>query len=226
MANAYLETLALEKGKLAQNLTNQGVTASDTESMASLVSKVLDINVITCSVTVNTDAGATVYATRADGTQYTATANSNGVATVVIKKGGLYTFRAKVDTPSYITSGEVWSRIVSNVNIDSNSYSDTISLSFVKLTINTDSGVAVTVKNDSTSIISYTTTSTSDTLYVPCESGSATKDGAPMTPLSASGTSGSMTVNAPDVDIVDGTDSYSVSITFVSSTLENNTWAN
>lgn len=111
--------------------------------------------VFKATIQVTAASGAEVKAV-CNGSTYTGTANSSGVATITVKKSGTYTISAMKDNTNSNTA-------TVSVTADGGSYTATVK--FITLTLTAPSGSAITVKNGATSL---TGTSTGkDVFYLP-----------------------------------------------------------
>ena len=157
------------------------------------------LSAFTATLTVTARAGAAVRAV-SGGTEYTATAESDGKARLTIKKSGTYTVTATLD-------GATSNSATANVTTAGSSYTATVK--FIVLTVTVDAGSEITVQNGSTT---KTATSTGSNVFILPNTGTwtvtATKDG-----KTASGS-----VNASSYA------DYSLALTYVSTTLNSNSW--
>ena len=151
-------------------------------------------------IIVTVTSGATVTATK--GSLSVSGTSVNGTCTLVVPEAGTWSVKATLD-------GQISStKSVSFVDI----YDVELTFFSATITVTVDSGASVTLKKDGATI--DTKTSTGTVVFTVYETGSytveATKNGQT--------TSGS-------VNVVSGTTSYSLTLSFVSSTLNNNEWS-
>ena len=150
---------------------------------------------------VTVSAGATVTATNGSKT-ITGTSDSTGVCTLAVPEAGTWSVSATLDGQT------------SNTKTVSITDTYMVSLTFFSatITVTVDSGASVSLQKDGATI--QTKTSTGTVVFTVTETGTytivATKNGQT--------TSGS-------VNVVSGTTSYSLTLSFVSSTLNNNEWS-
>lgn len=154
----------------------------------------------TFSLVVSADTGATVTATK--GERSVAGTASGGSCTLTLPEAGTWSVTATLDGKSSDTKS------VSVVD----SYAVTLTFYSATITVNVASGASVVLKKGGTTI--ETKTSTGTAVFTVSETGeytvTATKDS-----QSTSGT----------VNVVSSTTAYSLTLSFVSSTLNNNDWA-
>lgn len=100
------------------------------------------LTVFAATIAVTAVAGAVVTAT-CDGNSYQATAASNGIATIAVKRAGTYAVQATYDGA---TSNSA------SVSVTTSGGSYTATVKFITLTVTIDSGSAVTAVNGSTSL--------------------------------------------------------------------------
>ena len=152
-------------------------------------------------IVVTTSAGATVTATNGSKT-ISETADSTGVCTLTVPETGTWSVSATLvgqtsDTKTVSITG---------------SYAVALTFFSATITVNVDSGASVTLKKGGTTIATKTSNGTA--VFTVTETGTytvtATKNGQT--------TSGS-------VNVVSGTTSYSLTLSFASSTLNNNEWS-
>jgi hypothetical protein len=160
----------------------------------------IELAYFAATLTVSAKAGTVVTAS-CNGTTYSGTVAGTGKATITIKKAGTYTVTG------------VYSGVASNsasVSVTTNGGSYTASLSFITLTVTVDTGSTITVKNGSTTL---TDTSTgSNTFYLP-------NTGTWEVTASLNGQTATGSVNATAYQ------GYTLSLSYVSKTLNNNSWA-
>lgn len=100
------------------------------------------LSVFTATINATAVAGAVVTA-ECDGDTYQATAGSNGVASISVKKAGTYTVKATYDGA---TSNSA------SVNVTTSGSTYTATVKFITLTVTIDSGSTVTAKNGTTTL--------------------------------------------------------------------------
>lgn len=156
---------------------------------------------IALQLIVTVSAGATVTATNGSKT-ITGTSDSTGVCTLTVPEIGTWRVSATLGGQTSDTKS------VSVVD----SYAVALTFFSATITVNVDSGASVTLKKGGTTIATKTSNGTA--VFTVTETGAytvtATKNGQT--------TSGS-------VNVVSGTTSYSLTLSFVSSTLNNNEWS-
>lgn len=113
------------------------------------------LQVFGATINVTAVAGATVKAV-CDGSEYTATAASNGVAKVAVKKAGNYTVSGTKDNAASNTA---------TVNVTTTGQTYTATIKWITLVLTSPVGSAITVKKGSDTL-SGTSTGT-DTFYLP-----------------------------------------------------------
>ena len=151
-------------------------------------------------IIVTVTSGATVTATK--GSLSVSGSSVNGTCTLVVPEAGTWSVSATLNGQ---TSG---TKSVSFVDI----YEVELTFFSADITVTVDSGASVALQKDGTTI--QTKTSTGTVVFTVTETGTytivATKNGQT--------TSGS-------VNVVSGTTSYSLTLSFISSTLNNNDWS-
>ena len=156
---------------------------------------------ITPQLIVTTSAGATVTATKGSKT-VSGTAGTDGTCTLELPEAGEWSVMAKLNGQTSNTQ---------SVSVK-DSYAVSLSFFNATITVTVDSGATVTLKKGGTTIATKTSTGTA--VFTVTETGAytvtATKNGQT--------TSGS-------VNVVSSTTSYSLTLSFVSSTLNNNEWS-
>ena len=159
------------------------------------------MSVVQLQLIVTVSAGATVTATNGSKT-ITGISDSTGVCTLTVPESGTWSVSATLDGQTSNTK---------NVSI-TDSYAVALMFFSATITVNVDSGASVTLKKGGTTIATKTSNGTA--VFTVTETGAytvtATKNGQT--------TSGS-------VNVVSGTTSYSLTLSFVSSTLNNNEWS-
>lgn len=150
---------------------------------------------------VTVSAGATVTATNGSKT-ISGTSDSTGVCTLTVPETGTWSVSATLDGQTSNTQ---------SVSVK-DSYAVSLTFFSATITVTVDSGASVALKKDGATV--QTKTSTGTAVFTVTETGAytveATKNGQT--------TSGS-------VNVVSGTTSYSLTLSFVSSTLNNNEWS-
>ena len=150
---------------------------------------------------VTVSAGATVTATNGSKT-IRGTSDSTGVCTLIVPEAGTWSVSATLNGQTSNTQ---------SVSVK-DSYAVALTFFSATITVTVDSGASVALKKDGVTV--QTKTSTGTVVFTVTETGAytvtATKNGQT--------TSGS-------VNVVSGTTSYSLTLSFVSSTLNNNEWS-
>ena len=181
---------------------SKGGTAHAEQTIGGLATAVGTIPTgIAPQLVVTVSAGATVTATNGSKT-ISGTADSTGVCTLTVPETGTWSVSATLggqtsDTKTVSVTG---------------SYAVALTFFSATITVNVNSGASVTLKKGGTTIATKTSNGTA--VFTVTETGTytvtATKNGQT--------TSGS-------VNVVSGTTSYSLTLSFVSSTLNNNEWS-
>ena len=150
---------------------------------------------------VTVSAGATVTATNGAKT-ITGTSDSTGVCTLTVPEAGTWSVSATLNGKTSNTQ---------SVSVK-DSYAVSLSFFSATITVTVDSGASVTLKKGSTTIATKTSNGTA--VFTVAETGAytveATKDGQTTSGL---------------VNVVSSTTSYALTLSFVSSTLNNNEWS-
>ena len=150
---------------------------------------------------VTASAGATVTATNGSKT-ISGTADSTGVCTLTVPETGTWSVSATLggqtsDTKSVSITG---------------SYAVALTFFSATITVNVDSGASVTLKKSGTTIATKTSNGTA--VFTVTETGAYT----------VTATKNGQTANG-SVNVVSSTTSYALTLSFVSSTLNNNEWS-
>ena len=189
-------------GSAYDAVESKGGTAPAAQTIGGLATAVGTIPTgIAPQLIVTVSAGATVTATNGSKT-IIGTADSTGVCTLTVPEAGTWSVSATMGGQTSDTK---------SVSI-TDSYAVALTFFSATITVNVDSGASVTLKKGGTTIA--TKTSNGTVVFTVTETGeytaTATKNGQT--------TSGS-------VNVVSGTTSYSLTLSFVSSTLNNNEWS-
>ena len=181
---------------------SKGGTAPAAQTIGGLATAVGTIPTgIAPQLIVTVSAGATVTATNGSKT-ISGTADSTGVCTLTVPETGTWSVSATLGGQTSDTK---------TVSI-TGSYAGALTFFSATITVNVESGATVTLKKGGTTIATKTSNGTA--VFTVTETGTytvtATKNGQT--------TSGS-------VNVVPGTTSYSLTLSFVSSTLNNNEWS-
>lgn len=152
-------------------------------------------------IVVTTSAGATVTATNGSKT-ISGTADSTGVCTLTVPETGTWSVSATLGGQTSDTK---------TVSI-TDSYAVALTFFSATITVNVESGASVTLKKGGTTIATKTSNGTA--VFTVTETGTYTVEAT----KSGQTKSGS-------VDVVSGTTSYTLTLTFVSSTLNDNEWS-
>ena len=181
---------------------SKGGTAPAAQTIGGLATAVGTIPTgIAPQLIVTVSAGATVTATNGSKT-ISGTADSTGVCTLTVPETGTWSVSATLGGQTSDTK---------TVSI-TGSYAVALTFFSATITVNVESGATVTLKKGGTTIATKTSNGTA--VFTVTETGTytvtATKNGQT--------TSGS-------VNVVPGTTSYSLTLSFVSSTLNNNEWS-
>lgn len=152
------------------------------------------------SLVVSVDTGAAVTATK--GSRTVAGVASGGTCTLTLPEAGTWTVEATLNGQTSDT------KTVSVVD----SYAVTLTFFSATITVNVDSGAAVALKKNGTTI--ETKTSTGTAVFTVSETGTYTVEA----------TKSGQTVSG-SVSVTSGTTSYSLTLSFVSSTLNDNDWS-
>lgn len=181
---------------------SKGGTAPAAQTIGGLATAVGTIPTgIAPQLIVTVSAGATVTATNGSKT-ISGTADSTGVCTLTVPETGTWSVSATLGGQTSVTK---------TVSV-TDSYTVALTFFSATITVNVESGATVTLKKGGTTI--DTKTSNGTAVFTVTETGTytvtATKNGQT--------TSGS-------VNVVSGTTSYSLTLSFASSTLNNNEWS-
>lgn len=175
----------------------KGTTAHD--ASGELITGTMIASQLQLIVTVS--AGATVTATNGSKT-ISGTSDSTGVCTLIVPEAGTWSVSATLNGQTSNTQ---------SVSVK-DSYAVSLTFFSATITVTVDSGASVTLEKGGTTIATKTSNGTA--VFTVTETGAytvtATKNGQT--------TSGS-------VNVVSGTTSYSLTLSFVSSTLNNNEWS-
>ena len=134
-----------------------GVSYSNTVTTGAYFGQyTVTLSVFTATIKVTAVSGAVVTAT-CGGSSYSATAASNGVATITVKKSGTYTVSGTKDGASS-NSASV------SATTDGSTYTATIK--FIRLVLTSPSGSAITVAKSGATSLTATSTG-SNTFYLP-----------------------------------------------------------
>ena len=180
----------------------KGGTAPAAQTIGGLAAAVSTISTgIAPQLVVTVSAGATVTATNGSKT-ISGTADSTGLCTLTVPETGTWSVSATLGGQTSDTK---------TVSI-TGSYAVALTFFSATITVNVESGATVTLKKGGTTIATKTSNGTA--VFTVTETGTytvtATKNGQT--------TSGS-------VNVVSGTTSYSLTLSFISSTLNNNEWS-
>lgn len=189
-------------GSAYDAVESKGGTAPAAQTIGGLATAVGTIPTgIAPQLVVTVSAGATVTATNGSKT-ISGTADSTGVCTLTVPETGTWSVSATLGGQTSDTK---------TVSI-TGSYAVALTFFSATITVNVESGATVTLKKGGTTIATKTSNGTA--VFTVTETGTytvtATKNGQT--------TSGS-------VNVVPGTTSYSLTLSFVSSTLNNNEWS-
>lgn len=189
-------------GSAYDAVESKGGTAPAAQTIGGLATAVSTIPTgIAPQLIVTVSAGATVTATNGSKT-ISGTADSTGVCTLTVPETGTWSVSATLGGQTSDTK---------TVSI-TGSYAVALTFFSATITVNVESGATVTLKRGGTTIASKTSNGTA--VFTVTETGAytvtATKNGQT--------TSGS-------VNVVSGTTSYALTLSFASSTLNNNEWS-
>lgn len=181
---------------------SKGGTAPAAQTIGELAAAVGTIQTgIATQLIVTVSAGATVTATNGSKT-ISGTSGSTGVCTLTVPETGTWSVSATLNGQTSNTQ---------SISVK-DSYAVTLTFFSAIITVTVDSGATVVLKKGGTTL--QTKTSTGTAVFTVTETGTytveATKNG-----QTVSGT----------VNVVSGTTSYSLTLYFASSTLNNNDWA-
>ena len=189
-------------GSAYDAVESKGGTAPAEQTIGGLATAVGTIPTgIAPKLIITVSAGATVTATNGSKT-ISGTADSTGVCTLIVPEAGTWSVSATLGGQTSDTK---------SVSI-TDSYAVALTFFSATITVNVESGASVTLKKGGTTIA--TKTSNGTVVFTVTETGTytveATKNGQT--------TSGS-------VNVVSGTTSYSLTLSFISSTLNDNEWS-
>ena len=181
---------------------SKGGTAPAAQTIGGLAAAVGTIQTgIALQLVVTVSAGATVTATNGSKT-ISGTADSTGVCTLTVPETGTWSVSATLGGQTSDTK---------TVFITDN-YAVALTFFSATITVNVDSGASVTLKKGGTTI--ETKTSNGTAVFTVTETGTYTVEAT----KSGQTTSGS-------VNVVSGTTAYTLTLSFVSSTLNDNEWS-
>lgn len=181
---------------------SKGGTAPAAQTIGGLAAAVGTISTgIALQLIVTVSAGATVTATNGSKT-ISGTSDSTGVCTLTVPEPGTWSVSATLGGQTSDTK---------TVSIK-DSYAVALTFFSATITVNVDSGAIVTLKKGGTTIA--TKTSNGTTVFTVTETGTYTVEAT----KSGQTTSGS-------VNVVSGTTDYTLTLSFVSSTLNDNEWS-
>ena len=187
--------------QVADAIRTKGNTSADLQFPSGFISAIQAIQTGTeLQIIVSVTSGATVIATK--GSLSVSGTSINGTCTLTVPEAGTWSVKATLGGETSDTK---------NVSVV-DSYAVTLTFFSATITVNVDSGASVTLKKGGETIATKTSNGTA--VFTVTETGAytvtATKNGHT--------TSGS-------VNVVSSTTSYSLTLSFVSSTLNNNEWS-
>ena len=181
---------------------SKGGTAPAPQTIGGLAAAVGTIPTgIALQLLVTVSAGATVTATNGSKT-ISGTADSTGVCTLTVPEPGTWSVSATLGGQTSDTK---------TVSI-TDSYAVALTFFSATITVTVDSGASVTLKKDGVTV--QTKTSTGTAVFTVTETGAYTVEA----------TKNGQTVSG-SVNVVSGTTSYTLTLSFVSSTLNDNEWS-
>lgn len=181
---------------------SKGGTAPAAQTIGGLAAAVGTIQTgIALQLVVTVSAGATVTATNGSKT-ITGTSDSTGVCTLIVPETGTWSVSATLGGQTSDTK---------TVSITAN-YAVALTFFSATITVNVDAGASVTLKKGGTTIATKTSNGTA--VFTVTETGTYTVEAT----KSGQTTSGS-------VNVVSGTTAYTLTLSFVSSTLNDNEWS-
>ena len=181
---------------------SKGGTAPAAQTIEGLAAAVGTIQTgIALQLLVTVSAGATVTATNGSKT-ISGTADSTGVCTLAVPETGTWSVSATLGGQTSDTK---------SVSI-TDSYAVALTFFSATITVNVDAGASVTLKKGGTTIATKTSNGTA--VFTVTETGTYTVEAT----KSGQTTSGS-------VNVVSGTTAYTLTLSFVSSTLNDNEWS-
>ena len=180
----------------------KGGTVPAAQTIESLAAAVGTISTgIALQLIVTVSAGATVTATNGSKT-ISGTSDSTGVCTLTVPEPGTWSVSATLGGQTSNTK---------SVSI-TDSYAVALTFFSATITVTVDSGASVTLKKDGVTV--QTKTSTGTAVFTVTETGAYTVEA----------TKNGQTVSG-SVNVVSGTTSYTLTLSFVSSTLNDNEWS-
>ena len=181
---------------------SKGGTVPAAQTIGGLAAAVGTIQTgIALQLVVTVSAGATVTATNGSKT-ISGTADSTGVCTLTVPEPGTWSVSATLGGQTSDTK---------TVSI-TDSYAVALTFFSATITVTVDSGASVTLKKDGVTV--QTKTSTGTAVFTVTETGAYTVEA----------TKNGQTVGG-SVNVVSGTTSYTLTLSFVSSTLNDNEWS-
>ena len=180
----------------------KGGTAPAAQTIESLAAAVGTISTgVALQLIVTVSAGATVTATNGSKT-ISGTSDSTGVCTLTVPEPGTWSVSATLNGQTSDTQ---------SISVK-DSYAVTLTFFSATITVNVDAGASVTLKKGGTTIATKTSNGTA--VFSVTETGTYTVEAT----KSGQTTSGS-------VNVVSGTTAYTLTLSFVSSTLNDNEWS-
>lgn len=187
--------------QVADAIRTKGNTSADLQFPSGFISAIQAIQTGTeLKIIVSVSSGATVTATK--GSLSVSGTSVNGTCTLTVPEVGTWSVKATLGGQTSDTKSV---SVVDNYAVALTFFSATI-------TVNVDSGASVTLKKGGATIATKTSNGTA--VFTVTETGTytvtATKDG---------------WTTSDSVNVVSGTTSYALTLSFVSSTLNNNEWS-
>ena len=187
--------------QVADAIRTKGNTSSDLQFPSGFISAIQAIQTGTeLQIIVSVTSGATVTATK--GSKVVSGTSVNGTCTLTVPEAGTWSVKATHNGQTSDTKSVTFT----------DRYTTSLTFFSAKITVTVDSGASVVLKKGGTTIATKTSNGTA--VFTVTETGeytvTATKNG-----NTTSGT----------VNVVSGTTSYSLTLSFVSSTLNNNEWS-
>ncbi len=187
--------------QVADAIRTKGNTSADLQFPSGFISAIQAIQTGTeLKIVVSVTSGATVTATK--GSLSVSGTSINGTCTLTVPEAGTWSVKATrngqtSDTKSVTVTGR---------------YTTSLTFFSATITVTVESGASVVLKKNGTTL--QTKTSTGTVVFTVTETGTYTVEA----------TKNGQTVSG-SVNVVSGTTSYSLTLSFVSSTLNNNEWS-
>ena len=187
--------------QVADAIRTKGNTSADLQFPSGFISAIQAIQTGTeLKIIVSVTSGATVTSTK--GSKVVSGTSVNGTCTLTVPEAGTWSVKATLGGQTSDTKSVTFT----------DRYTTSLTFFSATITVTVESGASVTLKKGGTTIATKTSNGTA--VFTVTETGTYTVEAT----KSGQTTSGS-------VNVVSGTTSYSLTLSFVSSTLNNNEWS-